>query len=92
MKHYVGALSETLSLKLNDLGLASCWIEAFSEPTIKNLLTIPDNQEIELIITVGYEMGKLVQRRKPALINKVFFEKWGNKYHKPFVKVSRKDV
>jgi len=92
IKHYVGAALENLSLKLNDLGLASCWIGAFSEPTVRNNLVIPENQEIELIITTGYEMGKTNKKRKPALINKVFFNKWGNKYHKPFVKVRRMDV
>ena len=92
IKHYAGASLENFSLKLIDLGLASCWIEAFSEPTLRNLLMIPDSQEIELILTIGYEMEKLKPRRKPALINKVFFGKWGNKFHKPFVKVRREDV
>lgn len=92
IKHYVGASLENLSLKLIDLGLSSCWIEAFSEPTIRNLLVIPENQEIELIITTGYEMGKAKHKRKPSLINKVFFGRWDIKYHKPFVKIRRGDV
>jgi len=92
LKHHVGASADTLSTKLNDLGLASCWIETFSDVTIKNLLTIPDHIEIELIISIGYQMGKTIQRKKPSLFKKIFFDSWGNTYSKPIQRIRREDI
>ena len=67
---------------------------AFSESTIRNNLAIPDNIDLELILTVGYELpkGKTKQKIKYPLTNRVFFDVWSNKFHKPFVRVRRVDV
>ena len=92
LKHHVGASADALSLKLNDLGLASCWIETFSDVTIKNLLLIPDYIEIELIISIGYQMGKTIQRKKPSLNKKVFFDSWKIIYSKPIQRIRREDI
>ena len=94
IKHYVGAAVENFLLKITDMGLASCWVGPFSEETLRNHFSIPENNEIELIITVGYEFikGKSKPKRKHSLVNRVFFEDWGNKFHKPLEKVRRKDI
>ena len=94
LKHYVGAAVENLLLKLTDLGLASCWVGPFSEPTLRNKLLIPDNTEIELVLTIGYEFikDKTKPRRKNSLVNRVFFENWGNKLHTPVKKIRRQAI
>jgi nitroreductase len=93
-KHYVGAAVENILLKLVDMGLASCWVGAFSEPTIRNLLEIPDDQDIELILPIGYELkpGKTSQRPKYSIVNRLFFGGWGNKFYKPINKIRRGDI
>ena len=92
LKHFVGASLENLSLKLIDLGLANCWVESFSDLTLKNNLGIPEGQEIEMLVTVGYGAGKAKKKRFPNLNNKIFFGGWGNKFHKPLIKLRRDDM
>ncbi|MEK6873161.1 MAG: nitroreductase family protein [Nanoarchaeota archaeon] len=94
IKHNVGAAIENFLLKITELGLASCWVGAFSEPTLRNLLDIPDSINIEVVLPVGYEFvkGKAKQRFKQLLVNRIFFDSFGNKYYKPFIKIRRTDI
>lgn len=94
IKHNVGAAIENFLLKITELGLASCWVGAFSELTLRNLLSIPDNINIEVVLPVGYEVvkGRAKQRFKQSLVNKIFFDSFSNKYYKPFVKIRREDI
>lgn len=97
LKHNVGASIENFLLKIVDLGLASCWIGAFSEPTIRNTLGIPDAMEVEVVLPVGYELGAWkanTKQPKPkySLVNRIFFNSWQNKFYKPLIKIRREDV
>ncbi|MEK6825370.1 MAG: nitroreductase family protein [Nanoarchaeota archaeon] len=72
-----GAAINTLILKLTDLGLSSCWVGAFTDEQIKQYLKIPSHIELEAIIPIGYEKSKpSLRRRKKALDNSLFWEKW----------------
>jgi nitroreductase len=86
-KQQAGAAIENFLLKITDLGLASCWIGAFSDELVKRTLEIPADIEVEAILPVGYEMGKEKQKTKPNLDNVLYFNKWGNKFMKPKTKV-----
>jgi len=78
-----GAAIENMLLKLTELGLATCWVGAFSEETVKRVLTIPDSIDVEALLPIGLELGKTTQKRKPELDNNLFFDKWKNKFMKP---------
>ncbi len=88
-KHNAGAAVENFLLKITDLGLACCWVGAFSEPLIKDVLKIPEKNKIEVVLPVGYG-EELKQRYKHNLTNKIFYNFWENK-HMPFNKVRRED-
>lgn len=92
LKHNVGSAVQNFTLKLAESGISSSLIAPFSEITLRNEFGIPEGKEIEMIITAGESMGKAMRRRKPALINKIFYGKYGNKFYKPFPKITRKDV
>lgn len=97
LKHNVGASVENFLLKIVDLGLASCWIGAFSELTMRNTLGIPDAMEIEVVLPVGYELeawkaSPKQPKPKYSLVNRVFFNSWRNKFYKPLIKIRRGDV
>ncbi len=79
-RQQAGAAIQTLFLKLTDLGLSTCWVGAFSDTTVRRILRIPDDIEIEAIMPIGYEMIKTKQRAKPRLDTCLFFHKWKNKY------------
>jgi nitroreductase len=47
-----------MTLVATSLGIGSCWIGAFEEHILKNLLHIPGNLKIIALIAFGYEIGK----------------------------------
>lgn len=80
IKQEAGAVIENMLLKITDLGLATCWVGAFSDDIIKRTLGIPENIELEAILPIGYEFEKKKQPRKPELDDVLFFDKWKNKF------------
>jgi len=85
-RQQAGAAIENFLLKLTDLGLATCWIGAFSEETVKRALQIPDDIDVEALFPIGYEMEKTKQKTKPNLDSVLFFDVWKNKYMRPMRK------
>lgn len=73
-----GAAIENFMLKLTDLGLSSCWVGSFSDETVKQFLGIPSHIQVEALIPIGYEKGKSPKKKKKALENAIFWEKWDN--------------
>ena len=86
VKQQAGAAIENFLLKITELGLASCWVGAFSEELVRKTLDIPDEIEIEAILPIGYEMGKTNQKPKTELDKILYFNKWKERYMKPLKK------
>lgn len=89
VSQHAGAAIENFLLKITDMKLASCWVGAFSEITIKNALKIPDKIRVEAVLPVAYQskIDKTKQKSKPLLGNIIFFHEYGNKYKKKFSKI-----
>jgi len=51
--------SQNIMLEAHSLGLASCFIGAFDEQKIKEILDLPDKMKIIALITVGYPDGQV---------------------------------
>jgi nitroreductase len=86
IKQHAGAAIENLLLYLTNIGLVTCWVGAFSDIMLKDVLKISDEVDIEAILPIGYRFShdKTTQRKKSLLENRVFFEVWKNKFRKPF--------
>jgi len=82
-RQQAGAAIENLMLKVTELGLASCWIGAFSDITVKRILEIPEELDVEAMIPIGYELGKAKQHKEPDLDRVLSFDTYGNKYMVP---------
>mgnify|MGYP001602823957 CR=1 FL=1 len=84
IKQHAGAAIENFLLKITDMKLASCWIGAFSDVSVKNILKIPNEIDIEAILPIAYKAktDETTQKPKPEIINTIFFEEWKNKYKK----------
>lgn len=82
-RQQAGAAIEHLFLKLTDLGLSTCWIGAFADDTVKRILKIPDNIDVEAMLPVGYSLEKGKQETKPDLDRVLFFDEWKNKFMRP---------
>ena len=93
LKQNVGAAIQTFTLQLAESGISTCLVAPFSDFTIQNAIAIPDGNEIEMVITAGEGMGETVRKKSPSLINKIFYNNWGNKWSaggQP--EVTRKDM
>lgn len=83
-RQQAGAAIQNFLLKITDLGLASCWVGAFSNSTVKHILSIPENIFVEALLPVAYEMPpKMKQKTKPILQNMLYFNTWKAKRAKP---------
>lgn len=84
-KQQAGAAIQNFLLKITDMKLACCWIGAFSDDSVRRVLKIPEEVEIEALLPVGYESGRVKQRRRPLLDKSLFYETYGSEFMKPKV-------
>jgi len=80
IRQHSGAAIENFLLKITDMGLASCWVGAYSDITIKRILKIPDEIEVEAILPIAHKSKiKTKQKPKSNLNNLIYFDVWKNK-------------
>ncbi|MFA5855759.1 MAG: nitroreductase family protein [Candidatus Pacearchaeota archaeon] len=86
IKQHAGAVIEHLLLYFTSIGLASCWVGAYTDDLLKDLLKIPPEIDIEAVLPIGYQhkVDKTKQRTKPILVERIFFDEYKNKWKKPF--------
>jgi nitroreductase len=70
---------QNLLLAAHDLGLGACWIGAFFEDKVSDILGIPAGVVPLAIIPIGYTDSKPVSPPRADLTEAVHFEKYGNK-------------
>jgi len=56
------------------LGLGTCWIGAFDETTVKNILRVPENIRVVAITPLGYPTGEYPSRPRKELSQITSFE------------------
>ncbi len=56
-----------ISLQAADLGLGTCWIGAFDQERVKEILHIPENVTIVCLMTLGYPAGNGSEKDRKAL-------------------------
>lgn len=66
-----------MTLMATSLGIGSCWIGAFEEPAIRNILDIPSKLTIVALIALGYEIGKATTPPRLPLSSIVHYESYG---------------
>ncbi len=60
------------------LGLGTCWIGAFDEPKVKEILEIPESIEVIGLITLGYPDEKAEVPPRVELEKIVHWDSWSN--------------
>jgi len=66
-----------MTLRAVELGLGTCWIGAFYEDKVKELLGIPDNIRVVELLTVGYPADTSVHSKNRLSLDQiVHYEKW----------------
>ncbi len=89
VRQQAGAAIQNFLLKIQDEGLATCWIGHFVEPIIKRELTIPANAQVEAVFPVGYEYAKTKRKPKIDMDTILYFDQYKNKKMK---KIKKLDV
>jgi nitroreductase len=62
-----------------ELGIGSCWIGAYDEKTVKELLGIPENLRVISLLTLGYPNEKPKAKNRKILIDILHYERYGQK-------------
>ena len=66
------------------LGLGTCWIGAFDESKLKEILEIPNNIEVIALITLGYADERAEAPPRVEMEKIVHWESWSNVRRKTF--------
>jgi nitroreductase len=72
----IGIAMENAVLAATELGLGTCWVGAFTEGPIKELLSIPENQRIVAITPLGIPAEAPEPRPRKALSEFVYEGRW----------------
>ena len=81
LKQQAGSAIQNFLLKLEDFGLATCWIGHFADEKVKSILKIPKEINVDAFFPIGYESGvaKTKQKRKIELDRILYFEEYGKR-------------
>jgi nitroreductase len=72
----IGIASENICLQARAEGIGSCMIGWFDEKQVKKILGIPASKRVELIITLGYPVKELREKRRKQLSEVVSYNKY----------------
>ncbi len=65
-----------MTLEATELGLGTCWIGAFYEDRVKEILGIPDHIRVVALLPLGYPAEEPAARPRKPLNEIVCYEKW----------------
>jgi nitroreductase len=72
----IGIAVEHLMLAAEAEGLGTCWIGAFVEEEVREILEIPAEVKVVALTPVGYPAGEKVFRKRKSIDEIVMREKW----------------
>ena len=65
-----------LTLAAVEEGLGTCWIGAANAPKLRELLSIPDDVTVELVMTLGYPVSWPAPRQRKPLKEIVCYDRF----------------
>ena len=69
-----------MTLEAYEEGLGVCWIGAFEEEKVKQVLNIPENLSVVILLTVGYPDEKPGPRPRKSREEIFFLDEYGKAY------------
>jgi nitroreductase len=63
-------------LEATELGLGTCWLGAFDEGKVKEILSIPEDIRVPAMFTLGYADEKPAPRPRKDMDDVVCYEKY----------------
>lgn len=74
----IGIFMEHMLLAATALGLGTCWVGAFPEEPIKEILGVPESNRIVCMTPLGVPAKESAPRPRKELAEIVVFNHWGN--------------
>ena len=68
------------ALQAVELGYGTCWIGAFDETGVKQVLNIPVVKKVVICMTLGLPTGKYVPRGRKTLEEIIYFNQFGVRF------------
>ena len=66
-----------ISLAAVELGLGTCWIGAFNEKKVKEILAIPDEIRVVELMPLGYPVHQLVKKKSRLPLKSIVkYDRW----------------
>lgn len=65
-----------MTLKAFEEGMGTCWIGAFNQDKVKEILNIPKNIQVVILLTLGYPAENPDSRGRKAIREITHWEKW----------------
>jgi len=78
-RQQAGAAIQNFLLKIEEKGLATCWVGYFDEEKIKKDLKIPEKMKLEAVFPIGYESEKTKLKNRIDLDRILHFNTYGTK-------------
>lgn len=79
----IAASIQNMLLTAHSLGLGACWVGAFDEDEIRRLCNLPENVNVQGIVTIGYADESPEPPPKYRIEHYVIFEKWWGRVEGP---------
>ena len=77
-RQQAGAAIQNFLLKIQEYGLATCWIGYFVEEYIKRELKIPDHVQVEAVFPIGFEFEKRPAKKSRIDLDRIlYFNSYG---------------
>jgi len=78
-RQQAGAAIENFLLKIEEVGLSTCWVGYFIEEHVKRILKIPEAMNVEALFPIGYEFQRPKARKKKIDLDRIlYFNSFGN--------------
>jgi nitroreductase len=68
------------TLQAADLGYGTCWIGAFDENRVKDILGVPDERKVVICMAFGTPEGRHISRGRKAFENFIFVNRYGDRW------------
>ncbi len=69
-----------LTLQAVELGYGTCWIGAFDENQVKQILHVPNDKKVVICMTLGTPEGRHIPRGRKAIDSFVYLDQFGNSW------------
>ena len=68
------------TLQAVEMGYGTCWIGAFDEAQVKQILNVPADKKVVICMTLGLPAGKHVARGRKAVEAFIYLDQFGSRF------------